>query len=101
MKRHCGYVEAVYSPLGTMYQQIGKDLTELNLMIGTGGILVNSEHPQEILKAGLYDSEDLNSLKPRYPEFSVDKNYILSAMGLLTMVDKNMAVRMMKKYIVI
>lgn len=101
MKRHCGYVEAVYSPLGTMYQQIGKDLTELSLMIGTGGILVNSEHPQEILKAGLYDSEDLNSLKPRYPEFSVDKNYILSAMGLLTMVDKNMAVRMMKKYIVI
>lgn len=101
MKRHCGYVEAVYSPLGTMYQQIGKDLTELNLMIGTGGILVNSEHPQEILKAGLYDNEDLNSLKPRYPEFSVDKNYILSAMGLLTMVDKNMAVRMMKKYIVI
>lgn len=101
MKRHCGYVEAVYSPLGTMYQQIGKDLTELHLMIGTGGILVNSEHPQEILKAGLYDSEDLNSLKPKYPEFSVDKNYILSAMGLLTMVDKNMAVRMMKKYIVI
>ena len=101
MKRHCGYVEAVYSPLGTMYQQIGKDLTELALMIGTGGILVNSKHPEEILKAGLYDSEDLNSLKPKYPEFSVDKKYILSAMGLLTMVDKNMAVRMMKKYIVI
>lgn len=99
MKRHCGYVEPVYSPLGTMYAQIGKDLTELQCMIGTGGILVNSKDPQNILKAGLYTAEDLNSLKPKYPTFHVDRKYILSAMGLLSMINQNMALRILKKYV--
>ena len=44
--------------------------------------------------------DDPDSLKPRHPKFLIDRDYILSAMGLLSMVDENMAVRMLKKYIV-
>jgi hypothetical protein len=40
------------------------------------------------------------SLKPKHPKYLIDKDYILSAMGLLAMVDENMAVRMLKKYII-
>lgn len=100
MKRHAGIVESVYSPLGTIHSQTGKDLMELPYIIGTGGVLVNSKEPANILEAVTFTMDDPESLKPRNPKFMIDKEYILSAMGLLAMVDKNMAVRMLKKYIV-
>lgn len=100
MKRHAGIVETTYSPLGTMHIQTGKDLMELPYVIGTGGVLVNSNNPQGILEATVFTMDDPESLKPRHPKFMIDREYILSAMGLLAMVDGNMAVRMLKKYIV-
>ncbi|MDR7871633.1 MAG: methylaspartate mutase accessory protein GlmL [Tissierellaceae bacterium] len=100
MKRHAGIVEAIYSPLGTMYSQTGKDLLELPYIIGTGGVLVNSKNPANILEATKFTMDDPTSLKPKNPKFFIDKEYVLSSMGLLAMVDKNMAVRMLKKYIV-
>lgn len=100
MKRHAGVVEEIYSPLGTIHSQTGKDLMELPYIIGTGGVLVNSKDPANILEASKFTMDDPSSLKPRNPKFMIDKEYILSAMGLLSMVDKNMAVRMLKKYIV-
>lgn len=99
VKRHAGVVEPVYSPLGVVYSQRGKDLTDFKTIIGTGGILVNSKNPDEILSASKFKPEDLNSLKPRFPKFYTDKTYILSAMGLLSTVDKDMSIRIMKKYI--
>lgn len=100
MKRHAGKIEAIYSPLGAMYSQTGKDLMELPYLIGTGGVIVNSKKPSNILEAALFTMDDPDSLKPREPKFLIDNKYILSAMGLLSMVDENMAVRMLKKYIV-
>lgn len=38
--RHAGQTKEVYSPVGAIFQQTGKDLTELPVVIGTGGILV-------------------------------------------------------------
>lgn len=99
MSRHAGLVESVYSPLGATFIQTGKDLMELPYVIGTGGVIVNSKNARAILEALIFNINDPNSLKPRYPKFLIDKDYILSAMGLLTMVDKDMAVRMLKKYI--
>lgn len=100
MKRHAGTVTQVYSPLGMMYSQEGKDLMELPYLLGTGGVIVNSRHPEEILKAGLFHEEDMESLKPRHPKYLIDKRYVLSALGLLAMVDEDKALRMLKKYIV-
>ena len=100
MKRHAGMVEPVYSPMGMMYSQEGKDLMELPFVLGTGGVIVNSENPKDILEASSFTMEDPTSLKPRCPKYLLDKKYILSAMGLLAMVDENKAVRMLKKYII-
>lgn len=100
VKRHAGVVEPVYSPMGVVYSQRGKDLSEVKTIIGTGGVIVNSNNYSEILKAAQFRADDLNSLKPRQPKLYLDKSYILSSMGLLTMIDKNMAIRMMKKYII-
>lgn len=100
MKRHAGKVEPIYSPMGMMYSQEGKDLMEIPYVVGTGGIIVNSENPKVILEASEFTMDDPSSLKPRRPKYLLDKRYILSAMGLLTTVDANMACRMLKKYIV-
>ncbi|WP_138204872.1 methylaspartate mutase accessory protein GlmL [Haloimpatiens lingqiaonensis] len=100
MERHAGIVESVYSPMGVVFTQTGKDLMEVKYMIGTGGVLIHSENPGEILRAGTFTMENPQSLKPKDPKFLIDKTYILSSMGLLAQELPDMAVRIMKKYLV-
>lgn len=100
MERHCGTVECTYTPMGAAYNQLGKDLMEVKYMIGTGGVLVHSKSPGEIMRAGTFDKGNVASLRPRHPKMLVDKTYILSAMGLLAQDYPDKAVRIMKKYLV-
>ncbi len=100
MNRHVGKIQTVYTPMGQVFSQEGKDLMTLPYIIGTGGVIVNSENPKKILEASLFSMDDPTLLKPKNPSYLLDKNYILSAMGLLAMDNENMAVRMLKKYIV-
>lgn len=100
MERHVGTIESTYTPMGAMYTQIGKDLMEVKYMIGTGGVLVHSDNPQDILKAGAFSVENPMYLKPRNAMYFIDKTYILSAMGLLAKDYPDKAVRIMKKYLV-
>jgi uncharacterized protein (TIGR01319 family) len=99
MERHVGTIENTYTPMGIVYTQIGKDLLEARYMIGTGGVLVYSNNPQEILKAGIFNLQSAEYLKPQHPEYLLDNSYIMSAMGLLAEDYPDMAVRIMKKYI--
>ncbi len=99
LKRHVGVLETLYTPCGVIYSQEGKDLLDVQYLIGTGGVLVHSEHPAEILKAGTFDETDPTYLKPKNPKYLLDKSYILSAMGLLAEEYPDMAVRIMKKYL--
>lgn len=100
MKRHAGYIEVSYSPFGAMFAQFGKDLTQVKYLIGTGGVLVNNIKPVEILKACNFDEEQSDSLRPMNPKYLLDKTYILSAMGLLSMREPDLALRILKKYLV-
>lgn len=100
MTRHCGVLECIYTPMGTMYNQQGKDLLEAPYIIGTGGVLVHSKNPKEILKAGTFNPEEPIYLKPENPKFMIDKTYILSSMGLLAQEEPDVAIRIMKKYLV-
>ncbi|WP_142413413.1 methylaspartate mutase accessory protein GlmL [Hathewaya massiliensis] len=100
MSRHVGTVECTYTPMGPIYTQVGKDLMPVKYMIGTGGVLVHSKNPSDILRAGTFSMEDATHLKPQNPGFMLDKSYILSAMGLLAQELPDLAVRLMKKYLV-
>lgn len=99
LERHVGFIESTYTPMGVLFTQTGKDLTKVKYLIGTGGVLVHSDNPKEILKAALFNIEQPNYLKPEKPKLLLDKYYILSAMGLLAEEDKNLAIRLMKKYL--
>lgn len=100
IERHSGYIESAYTPMGVVYTQIGKDLLQVKTVIGTGGVLVHSKNPGEILKAGAFDVENPVYLKPQDPGFYIDKTYILSSMGLLAEDYPEKAIRIMKKYLV-
>lgn len=100
LERHVGVLETLYTPCGVIYSQEGKDLLDVKYLIGTGGVLVHSENPISILKAGIFGETNPTYLKPQNPECLIDKTYILSAMGLLAEDHPNMAVRIMKKYLV-
>lgn len=98
--RHAGQLETHFTPMGSVLVQTGKDLTEVTTVIGTGGVIINHEHPEKILAGAGFDQERPFILKPKHPRFSIDRSYILSAMGLLGEEHPAVAVRMMKQYII-
>ncbi|MFA5523265.1 MAG: methylaspartate mutase accessory protein GlmL [Tissierellales bacterium] len=97
MERHVGAIEDVYTPMGKIFAQKGKDLTDVKYLIGTGGILVFCENPEKILKAGLFNEENPKYLKPVSPKLLIDKNYTLSVMGLMAVKYPDKAIRILKK----
>lgn len=101
ISRHVGTLKEVYTPLGMMYYQLGKDLTQINYFIGTGGVVINSKNPKKMLKHATQTDQNATELRPVNPEFMLDQDYILSAMGLLSLSHPEIALRIMKKRIIL
>jgi uncharacterized protein (TIGR01319 family) len=99
VERHAGHLEQVYSPYGVSFTQVGKDLTEVKTIIGTGGIFANGREPLLILKGALFSEKEPLSLRPKSPEFFIDSHYILYAIGLLSEKEPEKALRIGKKYL--
>jgi uncharacterized protein (TIGR01319 family) len=98
-ERHVGRIEVVYGPMGEMQTQVGKDLSQLTKVIGTGGPIAFSSCPEKILNRIIADSEDVGLLKPKKAEFYIDEKYIMFAIGLLAQSEPKKALRIMKKYL--
>jgi uncharacterized protein (TIGR01319 family) len=99
MDRHAGKIEVVYSPAGEKLIQHGKDLTGVKNVIGTGGPIIFSDRPREIIQGCLFREETPFVLKPRAPQFYLDEQYILYAVGLLAQADPKKALSLAKKYL--
>lgn len=99
-ERHVGQLETVFTLNGAVFVQKGKDLTAVKIVVGTGGVIVNHHQPAGILKGTMYDESTPQMLKPESPEFWIDEKYIMASMGLLGEEYPDVAIRMMKKYIV-
>jgi uncharacterized protein (TIGR01319 family) len=89
--RHCGTVSTVYAASGPVTVQHGKDLSALDVVIGTGGALVHSRDPGAVLRRTLASADDPLSLRPRRPKFLLDREYLLYACGLLGSVEPQAA----------
>lgn len=98
MKRHSGTIRQTYINGKNIFVQNGKDLRKIKIFVGTGGVLINSKNPKDILTEGLI--KDNNFLLPINPIFKLDKEYIMSAMGVLSMKNKNLAFKILKENIV-
>jgi uncharacterized protein (TIGR01319 family) len=99
VERHAGKIEVVYGPAGEMFVQYGKDLTKVAHVIGTGGPIVFSSNPGDILKHALFREENCHILKPKSPKLYLDEQYILYAAGLLAQTNPKSALALMKKYL--
>jgi uncharacterized protein (TIGR01319 family) len=97
--RHVGRVEAVWTHDGDVWVQRGKDLTNVETIIGTGGPLAFSADPKFVLEGAVATKEQPDVLKPKKPRFLLDKDYIMFAAGLLAQSHPDKALRIMKKHL--
>ena len=99
MGRHVGKMEEVYTPMGLIYNQTGKDLTKIEYVLGTGGVLVNSKDPAKILSKVKGTNKTYLELRPENPKYLLDADYIMASMGLLSEIDPLLALKIMKKHL--
>jgi len=95
-ERHCGRLESVYTPVGESFYQIGKDLTNVSYVIGVGGPIIYSPRSRSILEKALKTSTDHVILKPEKPKLLLDGKYIFAAMGLLSRVNSDIAMKILQ-----
>ncbi len=100
VERHAGKIETVFSPMGTLYYQRGKDLSGVKHIIGTGGVLVHSAHSKEILTYAIREEGEGQCLKPLASNLHLDASYILSCAGLLAKSYPELAMKIMVKHII-
>ncbi len=100
LSRHVGTLKEIYTSMGMMYQQVGKDLTRTNYFIGTGGVVIASQDPKKLILNAINSNTKPLELRPKNPTILLDKDYILSSMGLLSMDYPEIALQIMKKRII-
>jgi len=94
LERHAGRLEEVPTAQGLVEVQIGKDLSQTALLIGTGGVFNYSGLPGKILSGVLQFRGDPQTLRPADPELRYDAPYALFAAGLMREVDEQAAFRL-------
>jgi len=97
--RHAGEVEEAYTPTGRVYVQSGKDLSDVNYLVLTGGSLIHSTRQSDLVKFAMHSDAHPQSLRPNKLELLVDKHQILAAMGLLAEYNPHASLKLMKTHI--
>lgn len=98
MRRHCGVITEMFTPMGKALIQRGKDLTRVKTVIGTGGIFTYGKEQKRILEAVHCSDNESVLLRPIQPDaVLVDKDYILFAIGLAAQIDPDKALRIMSQ----
>lgn len=96
-RRHSGEIEGVSSRIGSRIQR-GKNLVPIENIIGTGGPIIHSSNPGEILGEALMTDKDnrLKTLLPASARLMIDENYVFYAAGMLKKISPKVALRVMK-----
>ena len=95
-RRHAGYVTREYDSGCRLFQR-GKNLTEIQTIVGTGGVIANEDNAAGILgSASLASSESGRVLLPGKLDVLVDRHYVFFAAGLLRDYDEEASLGIMK-----
>ena len=95
--RHVGTKKKVITLAGEAFLQEGKDLTGIKYIIGSGGAIINAKNPKKILQKAIYTPSDAELLKPLNPKILLDESNCICAMGLLSRIEPDLAVQLMKE----
>jgi uncharacterized protein (TIGR01319 family) len=84
LRRHAGRSKVVVSPEGRVIERSGKDLREVDLLVGSGGVLRHGRPgvAQRVLAGSVGEVEGGWQL-PQRARVTVDQQYVLAAAGLL------------------
>jgi uncharacterized protein (TIGR01319 family) len=85
LERHAGRSKVVVSPEGRVVERSGKDLREVDLLVGSGGVLRHGgpDAVRRVLLPATGDAFEGGWQLPRDPVVVVDRDYVLAAAGLL------------------
>ncbi|RYC09587.1 glutamate mutase L [Nocardioides zhouii] len=85
LERHAGRSKVVVSPEGRVVERSGKDLREVDLLVGSGGVLRHGgpDAVRRVLLPSTGDAFEGGWQLPRDPVVVVDRDYVLAAAGLL------------------
>lgn len=85
LERHAGRSKVVVSPEGRVVERSGKDLREVDLLVGSGGVLRHGgpDAVRLVLAPATGDAFEGGWQLPRDPAVVVDRDYVLAAAGLL------------------
>jgi uncharacterized protein (TIGR01319 family) len=84
LRRHAGRSKVVVSPEGRVVERSGKDLREVGLLVGSGGVLRHGRRGvADRVFAGSVGEVEGGWQLPRRAQVTVDTAYVLAAAGLL------------------
>ena len=85
LERHAGRSKVVVSPQGRVVERSGKDLREVDLLVGSGGVLRHGgpDAVRRVLLPATGDAFEGGWQLPRDPVVVVDRDCVLAAAGLL------------------
>jgi uncharacterized protein (TIGR01319 family) len=94
LRRHAGRQRVVFGPGGRVIERSGKDLREVDLLVGSGGVLRHNgpEVAARILGGISAGAQEEGWLVPSNARTCVDSDYVLAAVGLLADLDPTAAV---------
>lgn len=96
LTRHAGQIKHLYGPGGKNTIAIGKDLTQVKYIIGTGGALTRLPNRTSILKM-LPSLNKGNQLFPNTDvEILIDNDYIMASLGVMSKKYREASLKILK-----
>lgn len=98
VERHAGTIRYVYGPSGRSTLAEGKDLTQVQYIVGTGGALTRLPNREKIMrKITKHNQSGLMLLPGEHAQILVDNDYIMASLGALSMKYKDAAAKLLEK----
>ena len=99
LRRHAGRQQVSFGPDGRVLERTGKDLREVAVLVGSGGILRNNpgEVTGRILSAVVGQDVAGGWQLPRAPRLVVDRDHVLVPAGLLADTHPEAAYRLLRR----
>jgi uncharacterized protein (TIGR01319 family) len=101
VRRHAGQAKVTFGPDGRQVQRTGIDLREVDLLVGSGGVLRHGDPADAltVLRSAIGADVPDGWQLPRAPEVVVDTDYVLVAAGLLATAHPDVARALLRDHL--
>mgnify|MGYP000471760533 CR=1 FL=1 len=97
LTRHAGRLIKQYNASGKVLYAEGKDLSNVEHVIGTGGALTRLVHKKDIMQEVIENQQDLLLTPPKNVAIWIDENYIMASIGVLSKKHPKAALKLLKE----